>query len=339
MTDNDAAWYVYRGEGSQHDGFDRLPPPPPWREFDGEVLSGSEEDLRSVGEVRPGTATRAETYRPEKSVVEKVNAALYLRRPLLVTGQPGTGKSTLAYSIAWELGLGPVLSWSITSRSSLQDSLYRYDAVGRLQEANLRRLSSEPGPPTTSVGPFVTLGPLGTALVARHRPRVLLIDEFDKGDIDLANDLLNVLEEGQFTIPELAREEGDDPVPLTTDDGATTLVRGGRVRARAFPIIIITSNGERVFPPAFLRRCQEVTIPLPGEAKLKEIVRTQLGPETLAATEQLCTEFATLRDASGGLPTDLLLNAAFLYVAGSEEDQGKRMMARRLIREARSGQS
>ncbi|SNT62790.1 AAA domain (dynein-related subfamily) [Asanoa hainanensis] len=339
MTDNGSAWHIYRGEGQQHTDFDRLPPPPPWREFDGEIIATGDEPRHPVRDARPGTAIRAETYRPERSVVEKVNAALYLRRPLLVTGQPGTGKSTLASSIAWELGLGPVLSWSITSRSNLQDSLYRYDAVGRLQDANLRRLSPDAGPPTTSAGPFITLGPLGTALVARDKPRVLLVDEFDKGDIDLANDLLNILEEGQFTIPELVREEGAEPVALTTEDGDTVLVRGGHVRTRAFPIIIITSNGERVFPRAFLRRCQEVTIPLPGEEKLKEIVRTQLGADTLAATEQLCVDFTTARDAAGGLPTDLLLNAAYLYTAGGDGDDGKRMMAGSLIREARSGQS
>jgi hypothetical protein len=95
---------------------------------------------------------------------------MYLRRPLLVTGRPGTGKSSLALSIAWELQLGSVLSWAITSRSQLHQSLYRYDAVGRLQEANLRRLGQE-GPPVTSAGPYITLGPLGTALVTPRTDR------------------------------------------------------------------------------------------------------------------------------------------------------------------------
>ena len=126
-----------------------------------------------------------------------VNTALFLRRPLLITGKPGSGKSTLAHSVAYELNLGPVLRWPITTRSTLQDGLYRYDAIARLHEASLRG-------GTPKIGPFVQLGPLGTAMVPTRWPRVLLIDEIDKSDIDLPNDLLNIFEEGEFEIPELA---------------------------------------------------------------------------------------------------------------------------------------
>jgi MoxR-like ATPase len=205
----------------------------------------------------------------------------------------------------------------------LQHSLYRYDAVGRLQEANLRRLGQE-GPPVTSAGPYITLGPLGTALVARERPRVLLIDEFDKSDIDLPNDLLNVLEEGQFPIPELAREENDAPVRLATDDGGSVLVKGGQVRCAAFPIIVITSNGERAFPDAFKRRCLQITIAEPDEERLAQIVRSQLGPEALDKTEALFREFVARRDAGQNLPTDQLLNAVYLATSGLSDDVAKR---------------
>src|SRR5439155_26082125 len=108
-----------------------------------------------------GSAGQASAYRADENVVRMVNAALYLRRPLLVTGKPGTGKSTLAYSIAYELKLGPVLSWPITSQSALADGLYTYDALGRLQDANLQQLMPGSGTPDAvqDVGEFIRLGP------------------------------------------------------------------------------------------------------------------------------------------------------------------------------------
>ena len=211
-----AGWHVYHGRGERHDGIAKLPPAPAWRQFDGDVLTDDAPDA-AVVDPRPGAEARAKAYVPEDVVAQRANAAIYLRRPLLVTGRPGTGKSTLAHSIAWELRLGPVLYWPITSRAQLQDSLYRYDAVGRLQEANLRRLEHG-GLPTNPIGNFITLGPLGTALVARRRPRVLLIDEFDKSDIDLPNDLLNVLEEGAVHDPGAGAGERRRPAAGASGD-------------------------------------------------------------------------------------------------------------------------
>ena len=319
----DAAWHIYRGEGEQHDGIEALPAPPPWRRFDGEVLPGTDVGDGGARSPRPGIEQRARSYRPDQNVVDLTNASLYLRRPLLVTGKPGTGKSTLAYSIAWELGLGPVLYWPVTSRSELKDALYRYDAVGRFQQANLQRLG-QAGPAVTDVAPFITLGPLGTALVARPRPRVVLIDEFDKSDIDLPNDLLNVLEEGQFPIPELIRETSDEPVTLMCEDSSAAQVRGGIVRCQAFPIIVITSNGEREFPAAFRRRCLQLAINEPDAAKLSEIVRTQLGDDALRETEQLFEDFLSRRDGAD-LPTDHLLNAVYLAMSGLAPEGDTRM--------------
>lgn len=125
-----------------------------------------------------------------------VNAALFLRRPLLVTGRPGTGKSTLAYSIARELKLGPVLRWPITSRSTLLEGLYRYDAIGQLREEHLWQLrartsaevvpaaephsSAEAASFAGGIGRHLRLGPLGTSLLPYSRPRVLLIDEMTR---------------------------------------------------------------------------------------------------------------------------------------------------------------
>jgi MoxR-like ATPase len=120
-------WLIYRGDGNlRYDLAARLPKPPPWREFDGRPLvepvadDGDASQSRRLAEL-----VRATTYRSSPEEVEQVNAALYLRRPLLITGKPGTGKSTLAYSVAHELQLGRVLSWPITSRSTREEGLYQ----------------------------------------------------------------------------------------------------------------------------------------------------------------------------------------------------------------------
>src|SRR5258705_7768778 len=250
-----ADWEIYRGDGVPHDDIDQLPAPPSWRAFDGSVVeppSGAAAPT-AVG-LRPGLIERASNYRPPDAVREMVNVALHLRRPLLITGAPGTGKSTLAYAVAFELNLGSVLYWPVSSRSVLSEALYRYDAIGRLQDINVVRSSGQTVQPP-AIGEYVQLGPLGTALVATQRPRVLLIDEFDKCDPDLPNDLLNVLEEGQFEVPELARnKDGRRQAVRTADPETRVWIEHGVVRCRAFPFIVVTSNGEQEFPAAFHRR-------------------------------------------------------------------------------------
>ncbi len=307
-----ATWQIYLGTGEPHDGITRLPAAPPWRQFTGEVEPDATPwDGDTVGP-RPGSADRAKAYLPSADVVDMVNAALYLRRPLLVTGKPGTGKSTLAASIAYELKLGPVLNWPVTGQSQLRDALYRYDAIGRLQEASLVRDGAAP-----DLGRYIRLGPVGTALVPRHRPRVLLIDELDKAGVDLPNDLLNVFEEGQFEIPELMRLPDDQQTTqvMTADPGGRATVTRGLVRCNAFPLVVITSNGEREFPPAFLRRCLRLNIQPPNAAKLAEIVRGHLGPAALAEGEPLVDQFVESREY-GDLATDQLLNAIYLVRSG-----------------------
>jgi MoxR-like ATPase len=303
-------WLVYRGDGQPHDGVDRLPEPPPWRRFDQEGPAGGG---------RLGVLERAVSYRPDPQVVRMVNVALHLRRPLLVTGKPGTGKSTLAYNVAHELGLEPVLDWSITSRATLEEGLYRYDAIGRLHETSLRRTAA-PGavPDVPDIGRYIRLGPLGTALLPRSRPRVLLIDELDKSDIDLPNDLLNVFEEGSFRIPELERLPEDQAVVgVMTADGAERIpVERGRIRCTAFPLVIITSNGEREFPPAFLRRCVRLVIEPPDPQQLSEIVEAHLGRRAAMASTEVIDEFLERR-RRGDLATDQLLNAIYLATSGA----------------------
>jgi MoxR-like ATPase len=311
-------WHIYRGSGEPHDGIGALPGPPPWRRFtapDGDDPAAAPRmgPTDGIG-TRPGVLARARAYRPAPDVVDTVNAAIFLRRPLLVTGKPGTGKSTLAYSIAFELGLGPVLYWPVTSRSTVAEALYRYDAIGRLQETNLQRDTASAGVP--DIGRFLRLGPLGTALVPWPRPRVLLIDELDKSDIDLPNDLLNIFEEGQFDIPELSRLPAEQqPVRVSTDDRGSALIDHGRAHCLEFPIVVVTSNGEREFPPAFRRRCLSLYIQPPDAAKLRDIVVAQLGEAALADNDDLLREFVATRDGQD-LATDQLLNLIFLASTG-----------------------
>ncbi|MEU5739240.1 AAA family ATPase [Streptomyces tendae] len=338
-------WRIYRGVGQPHDGVRRLPEPPPWRDFtraqDG-APAGSQDPsgTRRLGVRR----RRAENYAPRPAEVDAVNAALYLRRPLLVTGNPGTGKSTLAYAVAHELKLGRVLRWPIVSRTTLQDGLYRYDAIGRLQDVQLERArgargadgnGSDPGAGNGAadgsaadgradgdgadgagrdpgIGAYIRLGPLGTALLPSELPRVLLIDELDKSDLDLPNDLLNTLEEGEFAIPELERVADRQPVvEVLSHDSGRVAVHGGRIACTNFPLIVLTSNGERDFPAPLLRRCVQLELEPPGEEQLTAMVEAHLGEEGVAAGQDLIGRFLD-REPGEVMAADQLLNALFL---------------------------
>lgn len=311
MTD----WRLFRSTSDpKPDWRKERPEAPPWRQFS-----------------TAGT-TRAETFEPPAGVVEAVNAALYLRRPIMVTGDPGTGKSSLAYALAHELGLGKVLPWHINSRSTLLEGLYDYDALARLREANLQRLKAgrapgrrarvhAPGEPEKAedIGRFITLGAIGTAFLAPpSEPRVVLIDEIDKSDVDLPNDLLHVFEDGQFVIPELARIADESPsVDVRTQDpGARAAVAGGVVTCGEFPIVVITSNGERDLPPAFLRRCLRIDLPRPDADMLRAIVARHIPVEEMKVLDDLLAKFEAKRNQGGMLATDQLLNAFYLVTRG-----------------------
>ncbi|HRX63147.1 MAG: AAA family ATPase [Candidatus Competibacteraceae bacterium] len=335
------SWWIYQGHGDRNEDnalsprLAHLGEPPPWRRFG-----------------KQARQDRGATFEPETAEIDRVNAALLLRRPLLVTGRPGTGKTSLTYAVAHELGLEPVLRWSITSRTTLQDGLYRYDAIGRLQgtspaDAREARLPE--------IGDYLTLGPLGTALFGRqhrtetseilHYPRVLLIDEIDKSDIDMPNDLLHLFEEGEFEIPELGRlgrrqdgrnersDEGFLIKPADYDNPASFQYRtklfipaDGWVRCptAAFPLVIMTSNGEREFPPAFMRRCLQLDMQLPDKGKLARIVAKHfaLHPryrQKIADIDQLIRSFVDRRDGNTDgkrqdLAADQLLNAVYLVL-------------------------
>lgn len=277
------------------------PPAPPWRRGRG-VVHEKRTDIPPAVEVAWVCSN--------EELMLQVDAAIHLRRPLLVTGNPGTGKSSLARAIAYRLELGKLLEWRINSRSTLQEGLYAYDAIRRVEDS---------GTPGRDVGRYLRLGPLGTAMLPADRPRVLLIDEIDKSDVDLPNDLLHVFEEGEFYIPELRRDERRE-IPLRPDDGdgeTPVMIRNGHVQCKEFPIVVLTSNGEREFPPAFRRRCVCVTLAPPSPAELDEIVRSHFKADAAAFTElSALIEAFVARRKSGVVATDQLLNALHIRLRG-----------------------
>ncbi|MBI4750941.1 MAG: MoxR family ATPase [Acidobacteria bacterium] len=313
-------WKIFTGSGHPTDAINRLPEPPPWRQFKGKVVK-ERNFPKTEKSVSSELIERGKTFLANDQIVEMVNAALYLRRPLLVTGKPGTGKSSLIYRVAYELMLGEVLEWPITSRTTLQQGLYQYDAIGRLQESQLKGQ-------TPDIGKYLKLGALGTALLPTARPRALLIDEIDKADLDLPNDLLNIFEKGEFRIPELERLD-QQTVEIRDQTGELFPITNGYIRCSQFPFVVMTSNGERDFPAPLLRRCLQLTLGEPDLNQLELIVEAHLGANIARESRVHIQTFLNQRDTEA-LATDQLLNALFLVIGRSGIQEADRP---RLIKE------
>ena len=222
------------------------------------------------------TGKATDFYLASDSVAQIVNLAVDLKRPILVEGEPGCGKTMLAYSIAAEKKLGEVVKISVKSTSRAQDLLYRLNALRRLQDAQ--------NPQNTQaqyVYPYLNLGPLGSAIHGKKRC-VVLIDEIDKADIDFPNDLLDVLDRFSFQIEDLPENEEKQCVKAC---GFGRTITGNE---QAPPIVVITSNREKRLPEPFLRRCLYVRVKFPeGPDELREIVRRNIKLEAAELSDDV----------------------------------------------------
>src|SRR5882724_8416112 len=253
-------------------------------------------------------------YRADRGLIDAVNVALLLGQPLLLTGEPGTGKTQLAAAVAWELGFDPPLMFETKSTNTARDLFYTYDTLGRFHAAQTHEGSQR------SLD-YITYNALGVAIMRSNeeadvkqwltdsfahggrRRSVVLVDEVDKAPRDFPNDLLNEVEEMYFKIVEL----GNVKISATED---------------MRPILIITSNSEKHLPDAFLRRCIYYNIPFPDKERLMEVVLARIGGwdgETLLS--DALDFFATLRQPGSGLhkpPATAELLAWLLALRGNE---------------------
>lgn len=210
-------------------------------------------------------------YLPSPELIKAVNLAIFLeKRPLLLKGEPGCGKTCLAQAVAYELGLS-YEAWYIKSTTRARDGLYTYDAVGRLHDAQLSRMGKAKNSQVENLDNYIKLGPLGRAFKNQQRT-VVLIDEIDKADIDFPNDLLRELDEQKFTIEE----------------------KGEEVKANYPPIVFVTSNDEKDLPDAFLRRCLFYYIQFPYP-QLVDIVKSHFSQSCPELVEAAVKRFTELR--------------------------------------------
>ncbi len=233
-------------------------------------------------------------YVADAALISVVNAAIALERPLLVKGEPGTGKTLLAAAIAEALG-APLSSWHIKSTTKAQDGLYQYDVVQRLNDSRFADAD------VSDIRRYIKLGVLGRAFSA-PAPVVLLIDEIDKADIEFPNDLLREIDEMAFHIPELDET----------------------IKAKHRPVTIITSNAEKELPDAFLRRCVFHYLAFPDRSRMSAIVAVHFPDLDRALVDAAMDRFFAYRRIPGlkkpPSTSELVDWIAVLVKAGVSED-------------------
>ena len=266
-------------------------------------------------------------YLPSPDLVKIVNLAIRLRRPLLLKGEPGCGKTKLARAVAYEFekryGSWSYEEWYVKSTSRATDGLYLYDAVGRLRDAQIaaaKRWEGDVDKILDNESKYIKWGPLGRAFQNSHRT-VVLIDEIDKADIDFPNDLLREFDQNQFTVEET----------------------GDVITAKQAPIVFITSNDEKDLPDAFLRRCLFYYFQFPTQEELVRIIQAHFASpdrqlsETLvdAAVDrflQLRKEMDTMQDTRKKVSTSELIDW-FRALSLEDQDEVLRKMNGKLPRE------
>lgn len=210
-----------------------------------------------------------EEYIASDELIRSVNIAAALKKPLLVKGEPGTGKTMLAEAVAESLNM-ELLIWNIKSTTRAQDGLYVYDTVQRLYDSQFGTAGVD------DIGKYIRMGKLGEAF-KREKQVVLLIDEIDKADLEFPNDLLWELDQMEFYIPET----------------------GETVKAKERPIVIITSNAEKELPDAFLRRCIFHYIAFPEKEEMAEIVKAHFPDLEEALIQGALDAFYRIRNLPG----------------------------------------
>ena len=205
-------------------------------------------------------------YVATDELMNAVNVSIALKKPLLIKGEPGTGKTMLAEAISESLGM-PLIIWSIKSTTKAQDGLYVYDTVQRLYDSQFGEGD------VSDISQYIKLGKLGEAFTSDQQV-VLLIDEIDKADLEFPNDLLWELDKMEFYINETKET----------------------ITAKTRPIVIITSNAEKELPDALLRRCNFHYIAFPDEEKMREIIKVHFGDLDEKLVNAACEAFYKIRE-------------------------------------------
>ena len=300
-----------------------------------EVYKGTGERAATAVDVSPSPRSALVDpagYRTEPGLADAVNVAILLGQPLLLTGEPGTGKTQLAFSLAWELGLGEPFSFETKSTSTSRDLFYTFDSLGRFS-------SVQTGDGSRRAVDYITYNALGAAIVRANpleavaaalpadfehdgpRRSVVLIDEVDKAPRDFPNDILNEIDRLYFKIPELDNLRID-----ATRESA--------------PIVVLTSNSERNLPDAFLRRCIYYDVPFPENERLAEIVEVRLGHYVRGMSPLLAEAigfFTWLRSPENALrkrpgTAELLDWLSSLAAIGASADAGLKTQDERALR-------